>query len=281
MPTVESSADVCPVLHPDSGPEKPAYVSYARIDELHELAQPVTDSPRELSFLLINHVMELLFRALHVEVGQAREALRRDRAAEACLCIGRGVRAQRLLVDSWDAMTTITPDEFLQFRGVLGGASAAQSYLYRALEFSLGEKNPRMVEEWAPHFERFPVLREELQSPTLYDEALRYLSREGMSLPADVLDRDVTAPYEPHPSVEDAWLAVYQSPAARPEAHRLAEALVELAYQFSLWRANHLLVVERILGSKPGTGGTGGTAWLRTVNEHRFFPELWSARTRL
>ncbi|WP_224297751.1 tryptophan 2,3-dioxygenase [Streptomyces olivaceus] len=279
-----SSADGaagCPAARPDRDGAAPAYVSYARMDTLHELAVPRSESPRELTFILISHVKELLFRVVHTEIDQARKQLRSRRPQDACASMERAVRAQRVLLASWDVMTAMTPDEFLTFRDVLGTASGTQSFMYRALEFSLGNKDPHSVRDCLSHLDRYPVLRAELDAPSLYDEALRYLGGNGLPVPAHVLERDVTRQYEADPGVEEVWLSVYRAPGRHPREHRLAEALTELSYQFSLWRANHLLVVERMLGSKPGTGGTSGLGWLRSINEHRFFPELWAARTRL
>ncbi|MGW6010627.1 tryptophan 2,3-dioxygenase [Streptomyces sp. NPDC055210] len=261
--------------------DAPPYVSYARMDTLHELARPRTDAPGELTFILISHVKELLFRITHTEVVRARAALREDRPDAACLALARAVRGQRVQLAAWDVVAAMPPDDFLAFRDVLGEASGTQSFMYRALEFAMGNKDPRMVAGCAPYLDRYEVLRAELASPSLYDEALRLLARRGRDIPDGLLERDWSAAYEPHDAVEAAWLAVYRDPASYGPEHRLAEALTELAYQFSLWRANHLLVVERMLGSKPGTGGTTGLPWLRAISEHRFFPELWRLRTRL
>jgi tryptophan 2,3-dioxygenase len=280
MSNCTQPAAACPVLHcaPDA---TPPYVSYARMDAIYELAQPRTDSPHELNFILISHVKELLFRILYTQIDQARTRLRVDQPYEACDILGRAVRTQEVLRSSWEIVTAMSPDEFLEFRDALGEASGIQSFMYRALEFSLGNKDQRVVHYCANSLNLYPVLRHELLSPSLYDEALRHLHRIGFRLPDQVIERDVTAQYTADPQVEAVWLAVYQNRVRWPQAHRLAEALAELSYQFALWRANHLLVVERMLGSKPGTGGTSGLNWLRKVNEHRFFPELWSARTRL
>ncbi|MFF7242652.1 tryptophan 2,3-dioxygenase [Embleya sp. NPDC008237] len=257
------------------------YVSYARMDELHELARPRTDSPRELTFILISHVKEILFRAIHVELDQARTAIRQDRISVACGHLERATRSQQALLASWEVLSAMAPDEFLEFREILGEASGTQSFMYRVLEFAMGNKDPDTVRAWKADMERYPMLRAELAAPSIYDEAIRYLARQGAKLPADLLERDVTRRHEPHPLVEQAWLEVYRDPAGRPLDHRLAEALSDVSFRFSVWRSTHLLVVERMLGSKSGTGGTTGLAWLRTINEHRFFPELWSTRTLL
>ncbi|RAY12761.1 tryptophan 2,3-dioxygenase [Actinomadura craniellae] len=249
------------------------------MDELHDLQDTRTGSPFELSFILLSQVKELLFRMVHLELDQARGHLRADRAGEACRALARATRTQRVLIACWESMNGMPADEFVRFRDVLGQASGTQSFAYRGLEFAMGNKNPVMVRP--PDLRRYPQLRAEFERPSLYDEALRFLDRHGLPLPAATLDRDVTRQYEPDERVERAWQQVYADPAGHPEPYRLAEHLIEVAYQFSHWRAAHLLVVERMLGGKRGTAGTDGARWLREVNEHRFFPELWTARTLL
>ncbi|QIS18324.1 tryptophan 2,3-dioxygenase [Nocardia terpenica] len=274
--TVEQDA-VCP-LHRPSVPE---YVGYAHMDRLHELVQPRTDSPREVVFLLVSHVKELMFRVAYVELDQARTQMRADRIDQACLALDRAAQSLRVLVQTWDLLASMSPDEFLVFRHILGQASGTQSFMYRTLEFSLGNKDPRMVSAAEDQLALYPQLRQELAARTVYDEALGLLSRQGLDIPAPVLHRDSSAQYRPDPAVELAWRAAYEDPARWPGVHRIAEQLMEVAFRFSHWRASHLLVVERMLGDKPGTGGTSGVSWLREINEHRFFPELWSVRTSL
>lgn len=263
----------------DVGTSPAEYTSYARMEELHTLQQPRTGSPFEMHFLLISHVIELIFRMVHLEVDQARTQLHGDNWAEACRTLERAVRHQRVLVDCWESMNSLPVDEFLAFRQTLRTASGTQSFAYRTLEFSLGNKDPRMVRP--DDVALYPALSAELEGPTLYDEVLRWLARQGYDVPDHVLGRDVAAQYEPDAAVERAWLQVYRDAASRPPAYQLAERLLEVAYQFSRWRATHLLVVERMLGGKSGTAGTDGVPWLRAINDHRFFSELWSMRTQL
>ncbi|MFJ1455362.1 tryptophan 2,3-dioxygenase [Nocardia sp. N2S4-5] len=271
----------CPVAGRVEPPPAPGYVTYARMDRLHELAAPRTESAQELSFILLSHVKELLFRMVYVDVDQARARLRADDVDQACRALERTVRSQRILVTTWEGINAISADEFLAFRDILGDASGVQSFMYRTLEFALGNKNPAMVETASAQADRYPDLRAELSAPSLYDETLRYLARRGHPVPESLCTRDFREQYAPDPAVEDVWLTIYRAPRSHPDEYRVAELLTEVAFQFSQWRATHLLVVERKLGRKPGTGGTDGVDWLRAVSEHRFFPELWSMRTRL
>ncbi|GAB3123766.1 tryptophan 2,3-dioxygenase [Streptomyces calidiresistens] len=255
------------------------YVGYARMDALHSLQEPRTESPFEMSFILISQVKELLFRMVHLEVDQARARLREDCPAAACRALSRAVRHQRVLIGCWESMNAMPVDEFLVFRDTLGQASGTQSFMYRLLEFTLGNRDTAMVR--SADLDAFPQLRAELDRPSLYDEVLRFLARSGFPVPEHLRTREPASRYEPDEGVEKVWLAVYRDPDGHRAAYDLAEQLLEMAYRFSHWRATHLLVVERMLGGKRGSGGSDGAAWLRTVNEHRFFPELWTMRSVL
>jgi len=257
----------------------PEYVSYARMDQLHELQHPRSDARGELNFILLSHVKELLFRAVIDDLSGARAALDRDDVDDACVALSRAVRTQRVLVACWDAMNGMSAAEFAEFRHVLGDASGVQSFAYRTLEFVMGNRPEHHVTE--ARRDGHPLLRAELARPSLYDAVLRYLARQGYAVPVFCLEKPPERQHSPHPLVEDVWLEIYRDPRRHHAAYRLAECLIEVAYQFSLWRAGHLLVVERMLGGKGGTGGTDGAKWLRQINEHRFFPELWTFRTRL
>lgn len=257
----------------------PEYVSYARMDELHELQRPRTDARGELSFLLISHVKELLFRVVADDLGTARAALGDDDLDGACLALARAVRSQGVLSACWESMNGMSADEFLEFRHVLNDASGVQSFAYRTLEFLMGNRPERHVR--AALRQGPEQVRAELAKPSLYDAVLHHLDRRGFAVPVSCLVRPPDRQYEPSAAVEDVWLEIYGDPRRHRGPHRLAECLLEVAYQFSRWRATHLLVVERMLGGKNGTGGTDGASWLREINEHRFFPELWTFRTRL
>ncbi|WP_018681047.1 tryptophan 2,3-dioxygenase [Actinokineospora enzanensis] len=257
----------------------PEYVSYAHMDKLHELQHPRSDARGELNFILLSHVKELLFRAVTDDLDTAREALHRDDVPGACLALSRATRTQRVLVACWESMNGMSVDEFVAFRHVLNDASGVQSFAYRALEFVMGNRPRQMVE--SVQEDGHPLLRTELGKPSLYDAALALLARWGFAVPVECVEKPPTEQHELDARVEDVWLEIYRHPDHHPQAHRLAESLLEVAYQFSCWRSTHLLVVERMLGGKNGTGGSDGAPWLRAINEHRFFPELWTFRTRL
>lgn len=259
--------------------QAPEYVSYARMDELHELQRPRSDARGELNFLLLSHVKELLFRAVTDDLEHARDALRGEDVADACRALSRAARTQRVLVACWESLNGMSADEFAAFRHVLNDASGVQSFAYRTLEFILGNRPAAQVDAARRDGHQLPLA--ELARPSLYDEVLRFLARQGFEIPESGLTRPPDAQHEFSDEVEDVWLEIYRHPDRHRDAHRLAECLLEVAYQFSHWRATHLLVVERMLGGKRGTAGTDGAPWLRVINEHRFFPELWTFRTRL
>ncbi|MYX98905.1 tryptophan 2,3-dioxygenase [Streptomyces sp. SID486] len=261
-------------------PGSTPYAHYARMDELLALQHPLSRADTEPGFIIMSQVKELLFKLLHTELSTVRDQLDEDRLGEALWTLRRAARVQQVLLVSWETFSVLSPAEFAEFRDVLGSASGFQSAGYRRLEFLLGNKNPAMAE---PHrgTAGHAAVVSQLREPSLYDAALALLERRGLLAPAGSGGRDATQPYRSGPEVEAAWEAVYRDPARHHELHLLAEALMDTADQFARWRYTHLVTVQRMLGAKPGTGGTDGVAWLARISEHRFFPELWSVRSTL
>ncbi|GAA1927015.1 tryptophan 2,3-dioxygenase [Streptantibioticus ferralitis] len=256
------------------------YVQYARMDALLALQHPLSTADTEPGFIIMSQVKELLFKLLHTELTTIRDQLHKDQLDDALWTLRRSVRVQQVLLVCWETFSVLSPVEFAEFRDFFGAASGFQSVSYRRLEFLLGNKNPAMVE---PH-RNSPAYQEvlaQLHEPSLYDEALGLLTRRGLLAPHDAPTGDPTQPYRAGAEVEAAWRAVYRDPIRHRDLHLLAEALMDTADQFARWRYTHLVTVQRILGAKPGTGGTSGVPWLAAISEHRFFPELWSARSAL
>lgn len=254
------------------------YIDYQSIDVLLSLQHHRTDAPGEPTFYAMGQVKELLFKLLHTELRRAQQQLRDDAVRDATATLLRTQRVFELLTATWSVLDTLSPAEFAAFRDHLGQASGFQSYMYRRLEFVLGNKVESMTRphRGVPHVHRDVMA--DFRSRSLYDEALLLLHRRGAALPAELVHRDWSVPHQQHPAVEAAWAAVYRDPRPDNELFGLAEALVGVAERFSAWRLQHLLTVEKIIGTKPGTGGTGGVAWLRRITGHRFFPELWTVR---
>jgi tryptophan 2,3-dioxygenase len=190
-------------------------------------------------------------------------------------------RTHRQLLHSWDVLATITPRDYSSFRNSLGKSSGFQSPQYRMLEFLIGNKNADTIKVFRYDPQTYEMLERSLRAPSLYDEVLRLLSRRGFNLPADTLDRDFAAPYQASKQVAAAWLSVYHNSEKEWQLYELAEKLVDLDYKFQLWRFAHVKTVERIIGNKRGTGGTGGVSYLTKALELKFFPELWTIRTSM
>ena len=195
--------------------------------------------------------------------------------------LSRVARVQTQMLQSWETLATMTPTDYLRFRDGLESGSGFQSHQYRMLEFTLGNKNRKLAEVHKSVPDRYAQVRAALDAPSLYDECLRLLARRGFDIAADRVERDWSAPYRAHDSVEAAWHAVYDDAKRHWELYDLAEKLVDLEHRFQQWRFAHMKTVERIIGHRRGTGGTTGVSYLVRALDLKFFPELWSVRTRL
>lgn len=256
------------------------YIDYQSIDLLLSLQNPRSDAYDEMCFFVMGQVKELLFKGLHFELANAQRQLRADEPDNALVILSRAKAFVDYIARSWDVLSTITPEGFNQFRDHLGTASGQLSFMYRHVEFILGNKNPDLASAHrnVPHV--WPAMEKALTSPSLYDDAIALLHRQGFEVDNAALDRDWSQPYPPNPSVEDAWYSVYQDPAADNVLYRLGEGMIALDDAMSQYRWRHFTAVHRIIGFKPGTGGSAGVGWLQHVTGLRFFPELWAIRTR-
>jgi tryptophan 2,3-dioxygenase len=258
-----------------------SYGDYLRLDALLSAQAPLSGQHDELLFIVMHQVKELWLKLLGHELDAAIAAIRADTLRPAFKHLARCGRVQEQLVAAWTVLSTMTPADYLAFRPTLGRSSGFQSLGYRLVEFKLGAKDAAMLEPQRHRPDLLARLDEALRTPSIYDEALRLLARRGLAVPEAVLGRDVTQPYAPDPAVEAAWERVYRRPDELFELYELAEELVDLEDLFRQWRFRHVTTVERIIGLRPGTGGTAGVSYLRQVLERSFFPELWSLRTRL
>jgi tryptophan 2,3-dioxygenase len=256
------------------------YNDYQSVDLLLSLQHLRSNAYDEHCFYLMGQVKELLFKALHFELHNAQRLITNDQVAEALDLLVRAKAMCDYIGRSWDVLSTISPEGFNQFRDHLSTASGQLSFMYRHVEFILGNKNRRLASAFRnmPHV--WPGIQRALESRSLYDDVIALLARRGHAIDADALERDWSEEYRPNASVEQAWLQVYAEPNPHNESYRLAEALVALADAMSLYRWRHFVSVQRLLGLKPGTGGSAGVGWLQHVTSHRFFPELWSIRTQ-
>ena len=252
------------------------YIDYQSIDLLLSLQHPRSDGYDEMCFFVMGQVKELLFRGLHFELVNAKRQVEQDEVRNAVEILGRAQVYLEYITSSWDVLQTISAEGFNQFRDTLGTASGQLSFMYRHIEFVLGNKSERlaMAHRNVPHV--WPAMEEALRAPSLYDQCIALLARRGFTIGAPALDRDWSKPYEADRSVELAWREIYADPTPGNELHQLGQALIGLDQQFSVYRWRHFVSVERIIGRKAGTGGSSGVEWLESVTRHRFFPEIWA-----
>jgi len=257
------------------------YGDYLKLDRLLSAQQPLSKEHDELAFIIIHHVQELWLKLVAYEIEAAMAAIRVDHLPPAFKSLARVTRIQEQLIAAWDVLSTMTPADYLAFRGALGPASGFQSYQYRLVEFRLGAKDAEMLLAHRHDPVVHAKLSAALTEPSLYDEALRLLARRGHPVPKEVLDRDFSQPYVSNPRVRDIWLSIYRQSQEHFDLYELAEELVDVEDWFQQWRFRHMKTVERIIGHKPGTGGSSGVGYLKTALERSFFPELWEVRTYL
>lgn len=258
-----------------------SYGEYLRLATLLASQQPNSLEHDEMLFITVHQVSELWMKLMLHEVAGVFECVRRDSLDPSFKMLARISRIQAQLLATWEVLSTMTPADYSAFRNSLGRASGFQSEQYRLLEFQFGNKNRDMIVVHQRDPAAYQKLKQALEAPSLYDEVLRLLSRRGYEVPESYLSRDFAEPYEPAKQVTAAWLAVYHNAEKDWDLYELAERLVDLDHKFQLWRYHHMKTVERIIGYKPGTGGTAGVAYLAKALELRFFPELWQVRTSM
>lgn len=258
-----------------------SYGEYLHLDELLSCQHPRTQQHDEMLFVIIHQATELWMKLAVHELQAALAQIRADDLQPAFKMLSRFSRIQSQLIQSWDVLSTLTPSEYLTFREQLGNASGFQSLQYRLIEFYMGNKNARHLTQFASDAAATERLQTALREPSIYQSALLLLLRRGFTLSLDAQRDDWSEPYVPDESVTAAWLRVYGDTQEYWDLYELAEKLVDIEDWFRQWRFRHLTTVERIIGSKRGTGGTSGASYLRKALETRLFPELWDVRTAL
>ncbi|GAB1378203.1 tryptophan 2,3-dioxygenase [Pararhodobacter aggregans] len=258
-----------------------SYTDYLSLDAILSAQHPRSDAHDEMLFIIQHQTSELWMRlALH-EIGAARAVLAEGQTRPAFKMLSRVARIFEQLNSAWDVLRTMTPSEYTTFRGALGESSGFQSWQYRLIEYSVGNRNTALLKPHAHRPDLTAALEAELAKPSLYDVAVRALAQAGFAIPAEVLERDLRRPWQLSEPVQEAWRAVYADPHRYWELYELAEKLVDFEDYFRRWRFNHVTTVERVIGFKRGTGGTGGVTYLRRMLEVQLFPELWALRTSL
>ena len=258
-----------------------SYGDYLHLDEVLGAQHPRSPEHNEMLFIVQHQTTELWMKLLLHELSAAIRCVAGDELGSAFKMLARVSRIMEQLVHAWDVLATMTPSEYSAIRPYLASSSGFQSWQYRCIEFMLGNKNAAMLK---PHGHRPDLLARvdaAWRAPSLYDESLRLLARRGLPVPASHLERDWTLPYEANDGVEQAWLIVYRDPDAHWDLYQLGEELIALADAIRLWRFRHVPTVERVIGFKRGTGGTGGVSYLRKMLDVVLFPEIWRLRTDL
>ena len=257
-----------------------SYGDYLDLEHILSAQKTWTDTHDEMLFIIQHQTSELWMKLAIHEIAAARRSLAAGETRPAFKMLARVARIFEQLNSAWDVLRTMTPSDYTAFRDALGQSSGFQSYQYRQIEFMLGNRNKAMLR---PHEHRAGIvqmLEDELAQPSLYDVALRLLNG-SIPLPDAVLNRDLSRPWKPDQAVADAWTQVYRNPREYWELYELAEKLVDFEDYFRRWRFNHVTTVERVIGFKRGTGGTGGVSYLKRMLEVELFPELWHLRTDL
>ena len=260
-----------------------SYGDYLRLDQLLGAQVPLSDPPQhdELLFIIQHQTSELWLKLMVHELRSARALLATDDLSPALKRLARVKHIQRVLTDQWSVLATLTPSEYAEIRPFLATSSGFQSAQYREVEFLLGNKDAEMVKV----FGHDPAARDQLATllhePSLYDEFLRHLAREGYAVPADLVDRDWSQHRPSHPGLVDVYAAVYAAPHEHWGVYETCEELVDVEDNFQEWRFRHLQVVQRTIGQQPGTGGSSGVAFLRRALDLTFFPELYEVRARV
>ncbi len=259
------------------------YSDYLRLDQLLTAQVPRSQPQHhdELLFIVQHQTSELWMKLLIHELSACIRYIQNDKLEPSFKIFARVANIQRMLFEQWSVLETLTPNEYLEFRDVLGPASGFQSYQYRAVEFLLGNKDDKALLPFQHMPHEHALLERLLRSPSVYDEFLRYLARKGLPVPAERVERDWRQPYEKDAWVVEVFRRIYSDPERHWDAYEMAEKLVDTEERFQLWRYRHMMTVQRIIGFKQGTGGSSGVGFLRKALDLRFFPELWDVRTEL
>ena len=260
-----------------------SYGDYLHLDEILNAQHPLSPAHDEMLFIVQHQTSELWMKLMLHELRAALAAIAGDTGtkADAFKMLARVSRIMEQLVSAWTVLSTMTPPEYSAMRPYLANSSGFQSAQYRCIEFALGNKNAAMLKPHAHRPDLLAQVQAAYEAPSLYDEAIRLLAREGIAVPADRLERDWTQPYVESEGVKQAWITVYRDPHKYWDLYQLGEKLTDIEDAFRLWRFRHVTTVERVIGFKRGTGGTGGVSYLRKMLDVVLFPEIWSLRTEL
>lgn len=260
-----------------------SYGDFLQLKSLLNLQKTFQDpaQPDEMLFIIIHQVSELWLKLMHHQLVEVRHFLQQDEFGPAMKNLDRIKAIQRQLIAAWETLLTMTPADYMTFRNALGSSSGFQSYGYRQIEFILGNKDASTLKVHEHDADVMEMLNAALTKPSLYDEVLFMLARQGFEVPQDLLDRDYAQPYSGDPRVVKIWVHVFRDTERYWDLYALAEKLMDVESLFQRWRFDHATAVERVIGLQPGTGGSSGVAFLRKALELRFFHDLYDVRTEL
>jgi tryptophan 2,3-dioxygenase len=258
-----------------------SYGDYLHLDAVLNAQHPLSPEHNEMLFIVQHQTSELWMKLMLHELRAAVAAIAADQLPPAFKMLARVSRIMEQLVHAWDVLATMTPPEYSAIRPYLAQSSGFQSWQYRCIEFMLGNKNASMLKPHEHRPDLLAIVEAAWRAPSLYDESLRLLARSGIAVPTSHTERDWTQPYSADDAVEQAWLQVYRHPEQNWDLYQLGEELTDLEDAFRLWRFRHVTTVERVIGFKRGTGGTGGVSYLRKMLDTVLFPEIWKLRTSL
>ncbi|WP_042877552.1 tryptophan 2,3-dioxygenase [Cupriavidus necator] len=273
-------------------PERPApasastgqtpYSAWMQTDVLHSLQHPVSDHPGEHAWITSVQVSELYWMLIIKEIQIAQAQLRANDLTQACRTLQRVVAHHEPLNATWRSIAWMTPTDLLSIlsRAVAtyGKDTALQGWTYRYMVYLRGIKQAEHLQHFVPQPKRWDQLNKALAEPSLYDDVLAYLNRNGFAMPVAVLDRDFSVPYQPTKAVEKVWRDIYADQNDNLKLQQLGETLCDIAEGFSTWKSLHLMATRRSFGGRPAYFGTEGIAWLLPTMDEIPFPELWSAR---
>jgi len=258
-----------------------SYGDYLHMDKILTAQHPISSAPDELLFIIQHQTSELWMKLMLHELRGTRLAVASDQIPEAMTLLARVSRIMAQLNNQWDVLRTMTPSDYTTFRESLGHSSGFQSLQYRLIEFMLGNRNRAMMRAHAHDPLATSMLEDELATPSLYLEVLRFAARRGHDLPVALLAAPSDVPHGEIPEVTALWATVYRDTATHWTLYEIAEKLVDLEDYFRRWRFNHVTTVERVSGFKRGTGGTGGGGDIKHMFEVELFLQLWRVRTEL
>jgi tryptophan 2,3-dioxygenase len=260
-----------------------SYNTYLRVPELIDL-QSCRSTPAhhdELLFITVHQAYELWFKQILHEIDAAIALMKEDRAAEAAAALRRIVEIEKLLIAQIHILETMKPVRFLKFRDELNPASGFHSMQFREIEFASGLKDKEILRAFARDDFAFQRLQARMDAPSLSEAFFALLRRHGFDTPASDSPRDAKERRSNYGKRQRALVEVMTHEDRFDKEAQLAEGLIEHDEYFSLWRSHHIKMVERMVGAKPGTGGSEGVGYLQKTMGKKFFPELWDARTYL